>query len=268
MACYIGNRVFLRPGTRQTSYELWRGRKPNVSYFHTFGSKCYILNDRDQLGKFDTKSDEGIFIGYTLNSRAYRVFNLKTLSVIESSNVVFDDIRLKSSDHDEKVVIVDDSPLEKVVETPIDGRSNLDEDNTQLLDRVPLLNSKEPTPWVRHLHNKNDVIEDVNEGVMTLHQIGNLISYRCYTSQIEPKKVDEALNDEFWVLAMNKSDEDNNIVHNKVRLVAQGYSQIEGIDFEETFALIARFESIMLLLSISCVHKFKFLNGFLQGSVC
>ncbi|KAK4857126.1 hypothetical protein QYF36_024817 [Acer negundo] len=64
MAWYIGNRVFLRPGTRQTSYELWRGRKPNVSYFHTFGSKCYILNDRDQLGKFDFKSDEGIFIGY------------------------------------------------------------------------------------------------------------------------------------------------------------------------------------------------------------
>ncbi|KAK0594074.1 hypothetical protein LWI29_008023 [Acer saccharum] len=74
-ACYIGNRVFLRPGTRNTSYELWKGKRPNVSYFHTFGSKCYILNDRDQLGKFDAKSDEGIFIGYALNSRAYRVFN-------------------------------------------------------------------------------------------------------------------------------------------------------------------------------------------------
>ena len=94
-ACYIGNRVILRPGTRNTSYELWKGKRPNASYFHTFGSKCYILNDRDQLGKFDAKSDEGIFIGYALNSRAYRVFNLKTRTVMESSNVVIDDTRLK-----------------------------------------------------------------------------------------------------------------------------------------------------------------------------
>ncbi|KAK0584868.1 hypothetical protein LWI29_020042 [Acer saccharum] len=111
-ACYIGNRVFLRPGTRNTSYELWKGKRPNVSYFNTFGSKCYILNDRDQLGKFDAKSDEGIFIGYALNSRAYRVFNLKTLSVMESSNVVFDDTRLKSNDHEEEVIFSDGSPLE------------------------------------------------------------------------------------------------------------------------------------------------------------
>ena len=74
-----------------------------------------------------------------------------------------------------------------------------------------------------------------------------------------------------WIF-MNKSDEDVNIVRNKSRLVAQGYSQIEGIDFKETFAPVARLESIGLLLSISCVHKFKlhqmdvnnaFLNGFL-----
>ena len=56
---------------------------------------------------------------------------MKILSVIESSNVVFDDNRLKSSDHEEEVVVVDDSLLEKVVETPIDRRSNLDEEDTQ-----------------------------------------------------------------------------------------------------------------------------------------
>ncbi|KAI9198828.1 hypothetical protein LWI28_022706 [Acer negundo] len=122
-ACYIGNRVFLRPDTRQTSYELWRGRNPNinyfhtyVSYFHTFGSTFYILNDRDHLGKFDAKSNKGIFIGYTLNNRAYRVFNLKTQSIVKSSNVVIDDTRLKSNDHEEEVTIMDDSPLENIVE--------------------------------------------------------------------------------------------------------------------------------------------------------
>ncbi|KAK4857018.1 hypothetical protein QYF36_023722 [Acer negundo] len=127
-ACYIGNRVFLRLGTRNTCYELWKGKRPNVIYFHTFGSKCYNLNDRDQFGKFDAKGDEGIFIGYSLNSRAYRVLNLKTRSDMESSNVVIDDERLKSSNHEEEVVVVDDSPLEKVVETPNVGTSNLCEE--------------------------------------------------------------------------------------------------------------------------------------------
>ena len=141
-ACYIGNRVFLRPGTRNTSYELWKGKRPNVSHFHTFGSKCYILNDRDQLGKFDAKSDEGIFIGYALDSRAYRVFNLKTRSVMESSNVVFDDTRLKSNDHEEEVIFDVDTPLEKVVVSPNVGTSNVNDNGTQPIARVPLLDSK------------------------------------------------------------------------------------------------------------------------------
>ena len=195
-ACYIGNRVFLRPGTRNTFYELWKGKRPNVSYFHTFGSKCYILNDRDQLGKFDAKSDNGIFIGYALNSRAYRVFNLKTRSVMESSNVVFDDERLKSSNHEEEVIFSNDSPLEKVDVTPNVGTSNVVENDTQPLDKVPPLDSNEPAPWVRRLHNKDDVIGDVNEGVRTRRQIANLISFTYYTSQIA-KKIDEALNYEF-----------------------------------------------------------------------
>ena len=165
---------------------------------------CYILNDRDQLGKFDAKSDEGIFIGYTLNSRAYKVFNLKTLSVMESSNVVFDDTRLKSNDHEEEVIFSDVSPLEKVVVSPNVGTSNVNNDDTQPIDRVPLLDSKEPAPWVRKLHDKEDIIGEVNEGVRTRRQLANLISYTCYTSQIKPKKVDEALNDEFWVLAMQE----------------------------------------------------------------
>ena len=56
-----------------------------------FGSRCYILNDRENLGKFDAKSDEGIFLGYSTTSRAYRVFNKRTKMVMESINVEIDD---------------------------------------------------------------------------------------------------------------------------------------------------------------------------------
>jgi hypothetical protein len=90
-ACHIINRVYLRPKTNKTPYEIWRRKKPTVKYFKTFGSKCYILRNRKNLGKFDTKSDEGIFLGYSTNSRAYRVFNKRIETVMESINVVVDD---------------------------------------------------------------------------------------------------------------------------------------------------------------------------------
>ena len=57
-----------------------------------FGCTCYILNDREHLGKFQAKSDKGIFLGYSLNSRAYRIFNLHTKTIMESINVVIDDL--------------------------------------------------------------------------------------------------------------------------------------------------------------------------------
>lgn len=72
-------------------YEIWKGRKPTVNYFHVFGSKYYILVDHEQRRKMDPKSDEGIFLGYSINNRAYRVFNSKTKVMMESINVVVDD---------------------------------------------------------------------------------------------------------------------------------------------------------------------------------
>ena len=62
-----------------------------ICHFHVFGCTCYILNDREQLGKFQAKSDKSVFLGYSINSRAYRVFNLRTKTIMESINVVVDD---------------------------------------------------------------------------------------------------------------------------------------------------------------------------------
>ena len=56
-SCYVHNRVTLRKGTSSTLYEIWKGRKPTVKYFRIFGSKCYILTDREQRRKMDPKSD-------------------------------------------------------------------------------------------------------------------------------------------------------------------------------------------------------------------
>ena len=90
-ACHTINRVYFCPGTKKTPYELLKGKKPSVSYFHIFGSICYILNDREHLGKFDSKCDIGVFLGYSKYSKIYRVFNMRAQNIMESINVVTDD---------------------------------------------------------------------------------------------------------------------------------------------------------------------------------
>ncbi|RVW95452.1 hypothetical protein CK203_028682 [Vitis vinifera] len=74
---------------KKTPYELWKNKKPNISYFKVFGCKCFILNTKDNLGKFDAKSDVGIFLGYSTSSKAFRVFNKRTMVVEESIHVIF-----------------------------------------------------------------------------------------------------------------------------------------------------------------------------------
>ena len=91
MACYTINRIYLRPSTQMTPYKIWKGKKPNVGCLHAFGSMRYILNDREHLSKFDSKSDQGVFLGYSNNSIAYRVYNMRTQTIMESANVVVDD---------------------------------------------------------------------------------------------------------------------------------------------------------------------------------
>ena len=89
--CHTVNRVYFKPGTKKTPYELWKGRKSNVKYFRIFESTCFILKDRENVGKFDSQNDEGIFLGYSSTSKAYRVYNKRTMKVTETVNVVIDE---------------------------------------------------------------------------------------------------------------------------------------------------------------------------------
>ena len=74
-ACYALNRMLIRPILKITSYELFKGRKPNVAHLKIFGCTCFVLkNGKENLEKFDSKVDEAIFLGYSLTSKAYRVF--------------------------------------------------------------------------------------------------------------------------------------------------------------------------------------------------
>ncbi|KAJ9555991.1 hypothetical protein OSB04_010605 [Centaurea solstitialis] len=89
-ACYTQNRSIVNNRFGKTPYELINNQVPNIGHFRVFGCRCFVLNDREDRHKLQAKSDEAIFIGYSKNSIAYRVYNKRTKMVMESSNVKFD----------------------------------------------------------------------------------------------------------------------------------------------------------------------------------
>jgi hypothetical protein len=87
---HVSNYIFLRAFLNKTSYELWFGWPPKVSYFRVFGCRCFMLK-QGNLYKFETRSSEGVSLGYALHSRAYRVLNLETNCIMETCEVTFDE---------------------------------------------------------------------------------------------------------------------------------------------------------------------------------
>ncbi|GJY70435.1 putative ribonuclease H-like domain-containing protein [Tanacetum coccineum] len=88
-ACYVQNRVLVVKPHNKTPFELFRGFKPALSFMRPFGCHVIILNTLDNLGKFDGKSDEGFFVGYSLSSKAFRVYNTRTRKVEENLHIGF-----------------------------------------------------------------------------------------------------------------------------------------------------------------------------------
>nr|GEV16814.1 retrovirus-related Pol polyprotein from transposon TNT 1-94 [Tanacetum cinerariifolium] len=92
------NRSIVHTRYNKTLYELIQGRKPNIQYFHVFGSLCYPTNDRDDLGKMKPKADIGIFIGYSESSIGFCIYNHQTKKIMETIHVKFDELTNMASE--------------------------------------------------------------------------------------------------------------------------------------------------------------------------
>nr|GEU62824.1 ribonuclease H-like domain-containing protein [Tanacetum cinerariifolium] len=88
-SCYVQNKVLVIKPHNKTPYELFNERSPAIKFLRPFGCHVMILNTLDHLGKFDAKGEEGYFIGYSLSSKAFRVFNKKTKKIGENLHVDF-----------------------------------------------------------------------------------------------------------------------------------------------------------------------------------
>nr|GEZ25953.1 retrovirus-related Pol polyprotein from transposon TNT 1-94 [Tanacetum cinerariifolium] len=98
-ACFTQNRSLVIPRHEKTPYHIINDRKPSVKFFHIFGFICYIVRDGENLDKMKEKGDECIFVGYSTQSRAYRVFNKRTRVIMESIHVNFDELPQMVSAH-------------------------------------------------------------------------------------------------------------------------------------------------------------------------
>jgi hypothetical protein len=182
-----------------------------------------------------------------------------------------------------------------------------DEDDQDKEDDQEIRDQRPPHPRVHQViqrdHHVNSILGDIHKGVTTRSRVARFCEHYSFVSSIEPYRIEDALRDPDWVVAMqeelnnftrnevyqlvprpnqnvvgtkwvfrNKQDEHGVVTRNKARLVAKVYSQVEGLDFDETYAPIARLESIRILLAYATYHGFKLYqmdmkSAFLNGPV-
>jgi hypothetical protein len=234
-AFYISNRIFLHSILHLTPFELRFGRKPSVSHFRPFGCKCFVLKCGN-LDKFESRSFDGILLGYTPHGRSYRVYNFETNTIVESCDVAFDETAPCPRDVFE---CAGDKKMEENIF--VDERlQGVDGDEDEPL--LPSISSPEPVPastleaeapqattsstaaveasWVegeivskpgahshiQKVHPPQQIIGNLNERVTHFSRSAHLscFSNTLFVSLFEPRDVGHALSDSSWVNAMHE----------------------------------------------------------------
>ncbi|WVZ53355.1 hypothetical protein U9M48_004314 [Paspalum notatum var. saurae] len=274
MACYITNRILLRAFLGKTSYELRFGRQPNVKHL------CFVLKKARHLDKFESRCLDGIFLGYTSSSRAFRVWNLEAKQVVETCEVSFDKtmpcitlaFELLGNDEEGTPIFEYEEGADDV---GVAGATALAAAPAPLLralmmkeDLCPRLLPHSPDSKLKQrlapLRTQGRIIGDLHQRV-TRSSVNSLafFSHSAYVASFEPRDVSHALSDPNWVNAMHEELE--NFERNHVWDLVEpppncrpvGTKWEKGIDYEETFAPIARLEAIRILLAFATSKGFK-----------
>ena len=141
---YTLNQTQLRPNNEKPPYELWKGSPASVKYFKIFGSKCFIKIKDDSPGKFYSRVDEGIFLGYSTRSKAYKCYNNRLRKIVESINVKIDEDLLEKEIEDHKV----DPLIEEIKEEPKkeekDQEKHKEKEPSQTPSKVKFLQKNHP----------------------------------------------------------------------------------------------------------------------------
>ncbi|GJR28923.1 retrovirus-related pol polyprotein from transposon TNT 1-94 [Tanacetum coccineum] len=323
-AYFTQNRSIVHTRYNKTPYELIQGRKPNIQYFHVFGSLCYPTNDRDDLGKMKPKADIGIFIGYFESSRGFCIYNRQTKKIMETIHVKFDKLTYvaskynnlepgmncmnfqDSSEDSQSIPSKSDldnlfGPLyEKYYETCSQEVSDnfaantLDNEHTSSSSSIEQV--EEYNLHIRTILNEN-ADEFVQEDIAYFD--GNVFYNAPPTPAFEEAESSSTYQDpsnmhEFhqkhhssdrWtknhpieqvIGDPSKLVMTRNQLQTDAKVFAKGYRQEEGIDFEESFAPVARLEVVRIFVAYATYMNFpiyqmdvktEFLSGPLKEEV-
>nr|GFB50791.1 hypothetical protein [Tanacetum cinerariifolium] len=252
---------------------------------------CYPKNDREDIGKLGAKGDIGFFIGYSADSCAYKVCNRRTKKIMKTMNVSFDELsamdfeqhslklglQSMTSRHISSGLDLTYAPSTITTQQPSEGELDLlfEAMYDDYIGGQPSATARTILPAQEPQGRQNQLRSD-----------GDMCMYALSVSTMEPNSVKEAMTDPAWIDSMqeellqfkrldvwvlvpapdnispltlkwlfkNKHDEEQTVIINKSRLVVRGYRQKEGIDFEESFALVARMEAIWIFLAYAA-HK-------------
>ncbi|GJU96289.1 retrovirus-related pol polyprotein from transposon TNT 1-94 [Tanacetum coccineum] len=241
-ACYVQNRVLVTKPHNKTPYELFLGRKLTLGFMRPFGCLVTIINTKNHLGKFDGKADEGSFIGYSINSKVFKVFNSRTRIVEGNLHVQFS----------------------KNTSNIAGSRPNFLFDIDAL---TKLMNYK---PVVAG----NQLMSSPDAEFKPLGDDGKKVDENPRKdSKEEPKKVTHALKDPSWIKAMQEE-----LLQFKLQKVwtlvdlPNRKRAIEGIDYNEVFVPVARIEAIRLFLAYASfkdfvVYQMDIKSAFLYGKI-
>ncbi|GJW56016.1 retrovirus-related pol polyprotein from transposon TNT 1-94 [Tanacetum coccineum] len=258
-ACYTQNSSIIHRRFEKTPYELINGRKPYISFLHV-RALCYPKNDHEDIRKLGAKGDIGFFIVYSANPCAYRVYNRRTKKIMETMNVIFDEL---------SAMTFEQSSLKLGLQSKTSGQISSGLDLTTYGDMCmyALTVSTMELKNVKEAMTDPAWIESMQEELLQFKRLDVWVLVLA-PDNIKPLTLK-------W-LFKNKHDKENTVIRNKTRLVVRGYRQEEGIDFEESFTPVARMEAIRIFLAYATHKSFTvfqmdvktaFLHGTLKEDV-
>lgn len=305
-ATYITNRCPTSAvQENKTPYELWNGRKPDVAKLRIFGSTAYLHVPKELRSKLDPKCKKFYLVGYTVNG--YRLWDMAKKKIVVGRDVVFDEKTLFNCDEPtvkksvpKMVELVADDAVTKNAVNPEDEAlsSETDSDTDQEQHQQPTATRR--SNRVRRRPTRFDgyemaetamcaenFVEDIPNSVEELRkrsdwpewqaaisdEMNSLVKNKTWTlTSLPPGK---NLIDSKWIFKVKHNDA-GGIVRFKARLVARGFSQRKGFDYESTYAPVAGLTTLRVLLAIANqdgmnLHqldvKTAFLNGFLEEEI-
>nr|GFB49191.1 retrovirus-related Pol polyprotein from transposon TNT 1-94 [Tanacetum cinerariifolium] len=235
--------------------------------------------DGENLDKMKEKGDQCILVGYSTQSKGYRVYNKRTRMIVESIHIRFNEIKEVSGTSVANNTLGNRFPTIKGSTSAPSTHTNVhaeENNNDQAKEGEQLQDDEFTNPFCAPT-------QEVAES--SLHNVDPEMGMFALTvSTAEPKNIKEAMADSAWIEVIQEElhqfdrlqDEDQTAIRNKAQLVAKCYAQEEGIDFEESFAPVARLEAVRIFIAYAAHKSFPifqmdvktaFLNGPLNEEV-